>query len=69
MKNHALRRGSESDDINFIDRGVNPARPERHGVDIIECGYPGKYEDRLKARLETGQNVGTQIVTHNDSLL
>ena len=66
MKNHALRRGSVSDNVNFIDGGVNPAWPERHRINVIKLRDAGEDQYCLQTRLETGQNIGAQVVADNN---
>lgn len=66
MKNHALRRGSVSDDVDFIDGGVNPAWPERHRINVIKLRDAGEDQNRLQTRLESGQNIGAQVVADNN---
>ncbi len=56
MKNHALWRGAVSDDVDFIDGGVNPAWPERHRINVIKLRDAGEDQNRLQTRLKSGQN-------------
>ena len=66
MKNHALGRGSESNNVDFVDRGVNPARSEGHRIDVIKLRDARKYQDGFKPCLEASQNIGAKVVTDNN---
>ncbi len=65
IRNHALRRGCYSDNVDFSDRWVNPAGAEWHTVDIVERRNAGEYQNRLQTGLEARQNIGTQVIADN----
>ena len=73
MKNHALRRGSESDNVNFVDGGVDPARPERHRINVIKLRDTGEHQNGLhpwiiRAALNTMQAHSEETVIVGDNL-
>ena len=59
-------RGLVSDNVNFIDGGVNPAWSERHRINVIKLRDAGQHQNGFQTRLEAGQNIRTQVIADNN---
>ena len=57
------------ENIDFRNRWINPGWAERHAVDIIKRGYPGKHQNGFQPGLETRQNIRAQVIADDNRLL